>query len=80
MNNPDRALYSRREAAHYVGVSLSTIDVIVSRGLLRVRRIGRRVLIPQAELDRFVRADHICIWPPKLNGKTSRTELPASSS
>jgi excisionase family DNA binding protein len=68
----DRVLYSRKEAATYIGVSLSTLDVILSRGLVRARRIGRRVLIHQAELDRFVRADHTEIWPKKRNKKTYR--------
>lgn len=69
-------MYSRREAAKYIGVSLSTIDVIVSRGMIRVRRLGRRVLIHQTELDRFVREDHAEIWPAKHNGKTTRIDSP----
>jgi len=68
----DRALFSRKEAAAYVGVSLSTLDVITARGLVRVRRIGRRVLIHHAELDRFVRADHPRIWPEKQKNQTIR--------
>lgn len=68
----DRVLYSRAEAATYIGVSQSTIDVIIARGLVRARRIGRRVLIHRTELDNFVKADHVRIWPKKEKGKTAR--------
>lgn len=68
----ERILYSRAEAATYIGVSQSTIDVIIARGFVRARRIGRRVLIHRTELDNFVKADHVRIWPKKEKGKTTR--------
>lgn len=73
MNNPEHVLFSRKEAAVYIGVSLSTLDMIVARRLMRFRRIGKRVLIHRSELDRFARADHFTIWPKKnSDGKTTR--------
>ncbi|HEX4381203.1 MAG TPA: excisionase family DNA-binding protein [Candidatus Acidoferrum sp.] len=69
----EKALLSRKEAAEYVSLSLSTLDVAIARGMLRVRRMGSRVLIPREELDRFVRRDVPNIWPAKRDGqKTTR--------
>lgn len=70
IENP--ALFSRKDAATYVGLSVSTLDLAIARGMLRARRIGRRVLVPRVELDRFVRADHPELWPKKVNGRTTR--------
>lgn len=68
----EKALLSRKEAAEYISLSLSTIDVAVSRGMIRVRRMGRRVLIPREELDRFAGRDVANVWPAKRDNKTTR--------
>ena len=49
---------SKQEAARTLGVSLRTIDRLISVKELRVRRLGRRVLIPRASLERFLERDH----------------------
>jgi excisionase family DNA binding protein len=67
----DRLLYRRIEAAEALGLSIRTIDFVVAKQLLRVRRIGRRVLIPKAEIERFAKMDHSSGLWPKNNGKTS---------
>ena len=54
----ERMLYSRLEAAQILSISLRTLDHVAARGEIRVRRIGRKVLIPRTELERFSRADH----------------------
>lgn len=54
----ERLLVSRREAAVLLGLSVRTLDNLVLRGELRVRRIGRRVLVERRELERFARRDH----------------------
>jgi excisionase family DNA binding protein len=60
----DGALFaSRKDGANFLGLSVRTIDYAIERGLLRVRRIGRRVLIPKAELERFAAKDHARIAP-----------------
>lgn len=46
-------LVSRREAATALGVSLRTLDYLLARHELRSRRIGRRKMIPCAELEKF---------------------------
>jgi excisionase family DNA binding protein len=55
-----KLLYSKREAAQMLNVSLRTIDNLIAFKELVVRRIGRRVLIPHNAILSFVRTDH-CI-------------------
>ena len=53
-----KILYSRREAAQVLSLSLRCIDYLIENGELLARRIGRRVLIERAELERFAQRDH----------------------
>jgi excisionase family DNA binding protein len=46
-------LHSKRSAAHLIGVSERTIHEMIATKQLRVRRVGRRVLVPTSELTRF---------------------------
>lgn len=75
----DRVMYSRKEAAEYIGVAVSTLDVAIGRGLMRARRIGRRVLVHQSELDRFVRADHLEVWPKRIHRKGENSQIAAAT-
>jgi excisionase family DNA binding protein len=61
----DRLLYSRKEAAAQLSVCLSTLDQLVARGELKVRRIGARILVPRKELERLVGRDVPALWPAK---------------
>ena len=54
----DSILVSKRDAARLLSVSLRTVENLISRRELVVRRIGRRVLIPRRSLDQFARRDH----------------------
>jgi excisionase family DNA binding protein len=54
----DQILLSRREAAKALGISIRTLDTIISSKELAVRRIGRRRLIARVALERFARGDH----------------------
>ena len=49
---------SKQEVADILGVSLRTIDRLIAVKELQVRRLGRRVLIPKAALERFLHDDH----------------------
>jgi excisionase family DNA binding protein len=49
--------FSRREAADALRVSLRTIDYLLAQGKMRGRRIGRRVVIPRAEVEKLLRHD-----------------------
>jgi len=56
-------LIDRRTAARLLGLSVRGIDYAVASGLIRPRRLGRRVLFTQAELQRFAARDHRRITP-----------------
>ena len=53
-----KLLCSKKETADALGISLRTVDNLIDRKELTVRRIGRRVLVPASELERFTRRDH----------------------
>ena len=46
-------LLGRKEAAAVLGVCLRMLDYMIVRGEIATRRVGRRVLIPRAELEKF---------------------------
>jgi excisionase family DNA binding protein len=54
----DKLLVSREEAAQLLSISQRALDYLVSSKRLPTRRIGGRVLIPMADLRRYVRFDH----------------------
>ena len=54
----ERLLCSKREAASTLGISVRTLETLLSVNELKSVRIGRRRMISSAELDRFVRRDH----------------------
>lgn len=56
-------LLDRKSAAAAIGVSVRSLDYLISGGRLRVRRLGKRVLIPRTELERFARGDQPRIVP-----------------
>jgi excisionase family DNA binding protein len=49
----EAVLLSKNEASQVLNLSLRTIDNLIARGELMVRRVGRRVLIPTTELQKF---------------------------
>jgi excisionase family DNA binding protein len=57
-----KLLYTRKEAAELLSVSLRQVDHLLRAGTLESRRIGRRRLIPGQTLEKLSRADHV---PPK---------------
>jgi excisionase family DNA binding protein len=52
-----RTAYSKDEFARAVGISLSTVKVLIDQKRLRVVKVGRRTLIPAAEMVRLLAAD-----------------------
>lgn len=72
-----RTLYSRKEAAVQLSVSLSMVDKLIEQGDLAVRRIGHRVLIPRTELEKLARRDTVVEWPAKR--QTTRRFLSTDS-
>jgi excisionase family DNA binding protein len=62
VRSEQRLLLSRTQAAERLSISPRAIDYLIANKSLPFRRIGTRVLIPAADLERFARADH----PQKL--------------
>ncbi len=50
--------YTKEEAAHLLSISVRSVDYLIGSGDLKVRRVGRRVLIPRQSLLQFLRQDH----------------------
>ena len=51
-DRPAKIAYSYKEAVAATGTSRNTLSKMVSAGELEVRRRGRRVFIPRAELEK----------------------------
>ncbi|HSW45113.1 MAG TPA: helix-turn-helix domain-containing protein [Phycisphaerae bacterium] len=49
-------LVGRREAARALSISVRQLDILASRGQLRARRIGRRVLFHADDIRAFAAA------------------------
>lgn len=54
----EKLLVSRGEAAQLLWISQRGLDYLIANRRLPTRRIGGRVLIPVAELRKYVRGDH----------------------
>jgi hypothetical protein len=54
----EKLLYSRKDAAQALSISIRSLDYLIERGDFSTKRIGKKVLIPAAELRRFARGDH----------------------
>jgi excisionase family DNA binding protein len=53
-----KLLVRREEAAEVLSISVRSVDYLIANKHLNFRRIGGRVLIPVAELQKFARMDH----------------------
>jgi hypothetical protein len=56
-------LIARKEAVRLLSLSLRSLDFAVTRGLLKPRRMGRRVTFTPDELRRFAARDYERIAP-----------------
>jgi len=57
--SPIQLLFSLKETSSILGLSLRTIQNLISSKQLPVRRIGRRVLVHRKHLEQFARRDHV---------------------
>jgi hypothetical protein len=64
----DSILIGRKDAAKVLGICVRSLDQAVVSGLLRPRRLGRRVLFSPDELKRFAARDHPRIAPAPETG------------
>ena len=53
-----RIMWSLAEVAQLMGVSKRTIEGLINGGELRAKRVGRKLMISQRELDRFQSTYH----------------------
>ena len=66
VRQPKVILYSRRDAAFALSLSLRSLDYLISNGEILTRRIGGRVLVSADELAQFSQRNHPkAIVPPK---------------
>jgi excisionase family DNA binding protein len=56
-----KLLYTRAESAEMLSLSVRTVDRLIATGKLRVRQMGRRMLIHHADLEKFAGKDVVQI-------------------
>lgn len=54
----DRIFHDKRSTAATLGISVRTLENLVSMREITPRRIGKRVLFETREIERFARRDH----------------------
>ena len=57
-HNVEKLLYSRRDAAEALSLSIRSVDYLITTGRLSTRRVGSKILIPAGAVRRFAREDH----------------------
>jgi hypothetical protein len=73
MSHPvEKLLYSRRDAAEALSLSIRSVDYLITTGRLSTRRVGGKLLIPAGTLRRFAREDR----PDHLRSPKSRAGGP----
>jgi len=53
MSGNEKVLYTKREAAQMLSISVRSLDYLIVSGQLAARRIGRRVLIHRDAIEQF---------------------------
>jgi hypothetical protein len=56
-----KLLYSRKDAAFALSISIRSLDYIIAARQLKFRKDGKKILIPAGELSRYARADHAAL-------------------
>ncbi len=56
--NIEKLLYSRRDTAEALSLSVRSVDYLITAGRLPSRRVGGKILIPANAVRRFAREDH----------------------
>jgi excisionase family DNA binding protein len=57
----NKVLFTKREAAQMLSISVRSIDYLIFNQQLPTRRIGRRVLVHRDAIEQFARRDHAFI-------------------
>lgn len=53
-----KLLYSRKDTARALSLSVRSIDYLIYTGRLPTRRVGGKILVPVSDIRRFARTDH----------------------
>jgi excisionase family DNA binding protein len=61
-----KLLVSKRCAASALSLSIRTIENLIARKELTVRRVGRRTLVLASSLEAFTRRDHASPSPARV--------------
>jgi hypothetical protein len=54
----EKFLFKRSEAAYSLGLSIRSIDYLITKGELAVRHVGSKRLVPRESLRLFARGHH----------------------
>lgn len=54
----EKLLYSRRDTAEALSLSVRSVDYLITTGRLITRRVGGKILVPASAVRRFAREDH----------------------
>jgi excisionase family DNA binding protein len=54
----EKLLYSRRDAASALSLSVRSIDYLICTGRIPTRRVGGKILIHVTDVRRFAKTDH----------------------
>jgi excisionase family DNA binding protein len=57
---PFKLLFTQKESAVALAISVRSVQHLIESGALPVRRIGRRVLVHRKHLEKFALGDHPC--------------------
>lgn len=64
MSVAQKLLYSKRETAQMLSLSVRSVKYLILSRQLPARRIGRRVSIHRDNIHQFAKHDHVSIRPP----------------
>ena len=64
----EKVLYTKREAAQLLSISVRSLDYLIVSQQLPTRRIGRRVLVHRDSIEQFARTDHMSIHASETTG------------
>jgi excisionase family DNA binding protein len=56
--NTKQILYSRKQAASALSLSVRSVDHLIKDGALQHRRLGKRVLVHEDDLVKFANSTH----------------------
>lgn len=76
----EQLLISKREAASMLGLSVRTLENLISIKELPARRIGSRCLIERHVLEKFARRDHQTGQERKGNDDAGQNPQPLAQS